>query len=95
MKLLLAIVRDDYAADITYSLNSVGLSVTRVSSTGGFWKRGYATLLIGLDETRVAEALDAIDQHAGPPVDGSNAPATHPPHRATIFVLDSELYAHY
>jgi uncharacterized protein YaaQ len=95
MKLLLAIVRDECAADITYALNSAGMSVTRVSSTGGFWRRGYATLLIGVDESRVAEVLDAVDQHAGPPVDSANAPATHPPHRATVFVLNSELYAHY
>lgn len=30
MKLLLAIVRDDFAADVTFALNSKGLSVTRI-----------------------------------------------------------------
>lgn len=95
MKLLLAIVRDEFAADIIYALNGQGFSVTRVSSTGGFWRRGYATLLIGLDGTRVDEALQVLDEHAGPPMDENTAPATHPPHRVTVFVLNSELFAHY
>jgi len=95
MKLLLAIIRDDYAADVIYALNAKGFSVTRVSSTGGFWRRGYATLMIGTEENRVAEALDIMDENAGPPVDPSTAPTSHPPHRVTVFVLNTELFAHY
>lgn len=95
MKLVLAIVRDDYAADVTSALNQEGFGVTRISSTGGFWRRGYVTFLIGLDDNQVNQALDIIDKNAGPPVDSSLAPPTHPPHRATVFVLNMELFAHY
>lgn len=87
MKLLMAVVRDDYEADVTYALNKNGFSVTRVSSTGGFWRRGNTTLLAGVADDRVDEALAIIDEQAGPDVDGSQAPRTHPPHRATVFVL--------
>jgi uncharacterized protein YaaQ len=40
MKLVLAIIRDDFAADVTFALNSQGFSITRISTTGGFWRRG-------------------------------------------------------
>ena len=95
MKLLMAIVRDDCAADVTYELNSQGFSVTRVSSTGGFWRRGNVTLLVGLDDDRVDDALKVINETAGPEIPVSVAPETHPPSRATVFVLDVGQFAHY
>jgi uncharacterized protein YaaQ len=95
MKLLMAIVRDDYAADVTYALNGKGFSVTRISTTGGFWRRGNVTLLVGLDDSRVDEALTVINENAGPEIDASNAPAGHAPRRATIFVLNVGQFAHY
>ncbi len=95
MKLLMAIVRDDYAADVTYALNAAGFSVTRISSTGGFWRRGNVTLMIGLEDDRVDQALETINNNAGPEIDTANAPAGHPPHRATIFVIGVSEFAHY
>jgi uncharacterized protein YaaQ len=95
MKLLLAIVRDDSAADVIAALNEEGLSVTRVSTTGGFWRRGNVTLLIGLDETEVERGLEIINAHAGPEVEQKSAPDSHRPHRVTIFVLDVDAMARY
>ena len=95
MKLLLAIVRDDYEADVTFALNSRGFSVTRISTTGGFWRRGNATLFVGVDDERIEEALETIDSHSGPEVDLSAAPESHPPSRATIFVLGVDSSARY
>jgi uncharacterized protein YaaQ len=76
MKLVLAIVRDDFAADVTFALNNEGLSVTRISATGGFWRRGYVTLLIGVQENRLERGA-------------------HPPHRATVCVLNVDSFARY
>jgi len=98
MKLILAIVRDDCAADITGVLNEGGFRVTRISSTGGFWRRGNVTLLIGVDEAEVEPALALIDQHSGPCAGeetASTADPKHPPHRSTVFVLPVHLHAHY
>lgn len=97
MKLILAIVRDDCAADITGALNEEGYRVTRVSSTGGFWRRGNVTLLIGVEEEEVDPALALIDQYSGPCTDSAEGPADpqHPPHRSTVFVLPVHRYAHY
>ncbi|MCD6519302.1 MAG: cyclic-di-AMP receptor [Anaerolineae bacterium] len=95
MKLLLAIVRDDFAADVTLALNAKGFSVTRISSTGGFWRRGNVTLLVGVDDDKASEALEIINAHAGPEVEPESAPSSHPPHRATIFVLNVDSFARY
>ncbi len=96
MKLILAIVRDDCAADITGALNEEGYRVTRISSTGGFWRRGNVTLLIGVEEPEVESALAIIDRHSGPCA-GEEGPSDsgHPPHRSTVFVLPVHRFAHY
>ncbi|HHX64818.1 MAG TPA: hypothetical protein GX702_08030 [Chloroflexi bacterium] len=95
MKLVLAIVRDDFAADVTFALNNEGLSVTRISATGGFWRRGYVTLLIGVQENRLERALEIVDAHAGPNEQASEEQGAHPPHRATVFVLNVDSFARY
>ena len=96
MKLILAIVRDDCAAEITGALNEGGYRVTRVSSTGGFWRRGNVTLLIGVDEPELEPVLAVIDQHSGPCTTNEGpSDAQHPPHRSTVFVLPVHRYAHY
>ena len=45
MKLILAIIRDDYAADVLAALTEEGYPL-RISSTGGFWRRGNVTLVV-------------------------------------------------
>ncbi len=97
MKLVLAIIRDDFAADVTFSLNSQGFSITRISTTGGFWRRGNVTLLLGVDDDKVDQALEIINEHAGPaPAAAPDASgAAHPPRRATIFVMNVDTFAHY
>ena len=95
MKLLLAIVRDDFAADVTFALNNGGFSVTRISSTGGFWRRGNVTLLVGVEDYRADEVLSIIDAHAGPAIERNAAPEGHPPSRATIFEINVDAVERY
>lgn len=95
MKLLMAILRDDFGPDVNAALTESGYSVTRISSTGGFWRRGYVTLLVGVDDPEVDNALDIINAHAGPEVSPELAPPSHPPRRATVFVLDVARFARY
>ena len=95
MKLLLAIVRDDHEADVIFALNNQGFSVTRVSTTGGFWRRGNTTLMIGADDGKLDEALEVINSNAGPEIEMDSAPSSHPPHRATIFVMNVDSFAQY
>lgn len=95
MKMLLAIVRDDFAAEVITALNEEGLSVTRIGTTGGFWRRGNVTLLVGLEESEVERGLDIIGAHAGPEIDPKLAPDTHRPRRATVFLLNVDTVARY
>lgn len=95
MKLLVAIVRDDYAADVSYALSSEGFSSTRISTTGGFWRRGNVTFLIGVESDQVEKALSIIDTNAGPEIEAKTASESHPPHRATVFVLGVDASARY
>jgi uncharacterized protein YaaQ len=95
MKLLLAIVRNDSAGDVVSALNERGFRVTRISTTGGFWRRGNVTLLVGVDDDQVDEALKLIDTHSGPSLEAEAPTGAHPPHRATIFVLGVSSFEHY
>jgi uncharacterized protein YaaQ len=95
MKLLMAIVRSEFEADVTFALTNTGFTVTRISTTGGFWRRGNTTLLIGAEDEKIDEALATIDENAGPEIETDRAPESHPPHRATIFVLDVDAFAQY
>jgi uncharacterized protein YaaQ len=97
MKLLIAITRDDCAADVTAALNEQKISVTRISSTGGFWRRGNVTLLIGVEERDVERALQTIDANAGDAIQTTPemAQSPYPPHRATVFMINVDSFAHY
>lgn len=57
MKLVLAIIHDEDAARLTTALNKEGFQVTKLASTGGFLRVGNTTMLIGVEEDRLDEAL--------------------------------------
>jgi uncharacterized protein YaaQ len=95
MKLLLAIVRNDCAGDVVSALNEQGFRVTRISTTGGFWRRGNVTLLVGVEDEKVDEALKIIDANSGPTIEPETATGVHPPHRATVFVVGVNSFEHY
>ena len=64
-KLILAVVQeDDYDATVR-ELNQNGFFVTMLSSTGGFLKKKSTTVMIGVEEDRLEEALDVLQKYAG------------------------------
>ena len=65
MKLIYAIIRYDNEDDVTTSLTKHKFSVTRLSTTGGFLKKGNTTLLLGIEDEKVDEVCDIIKQHSG------------------------------
>ena len=65
MKLIYAIVERDNAERVTDALNSKGYQATMISSTGGFLKKGNATLMVGTDEDRVDTAIELIRETCG------------------------------
>jgi uncharacterized protein YaaQ len=60
MKMMMAIVQADDAADITEALLAAGLRVTRISTEGGWLRAKNATLLVGVEDGEVPRALDIL-----------------------------------
>lgn len=65
MKLVLAIVAESLADELVTALTRELYQVTLISTTGGFLKRGNATLLIGVPPDRVGALLNFIQSRAG------------------------------
>ncbi len=64
MKLIIAIVNNDDAHFVNTSLTGAGFHITKISSTGGFLLSGNSTFLLGVDESRIDEALEIIKTHS-------------------------------
>ena len=61
MKLIIAIVQDEDSSRLLSKLMQIGLSATKLATTGGFLKSGNTTLLLGLEEDRIQEAVQVIE----------------------------------
>lgn len=62
MKLIIAIVQDNFSNQVIKSLMAKKYRVTKLSSTGGFLKSGNTTLLIGVEDKEVKEIIDTIEK---------------------------------
>ena len=82
MKLIMAIVKDSDAMDVSDALVEHEYRVTRVASTGGFLRRGRVTLLIGVEEASLDEVFGLIEAACREPDPGE--------HKATLFVIPAE-----
>jgi len=101
MKLLFAIVQNDDQRTLVGALVEASISVTRIATTGGFLRGGNTTLMIGVEEERMDEALAIIKKHSSRR-HTITVPASGIPHNidsvampmsvtvggATVFVLD-------
>lgn len=107
MKLVYAIVRNDNEDDVVSQLTRHHYSITRLSTSGGFLKKGNTTLMIGAEDDKVAEVISIIKQECGqhqkitvnmPYISGttmvnySTMPMTVEVGGAIIFVVDVEHY---
>jgi uncharacterized protein YaaQ len=63
LKLIIALVQGEDAQRTVAALTDKGISSTRVSSTGGFLQQGNVTLLIGLEDAQVPDALYVIREN--------------------------------
>jgi uncharacterized protein YaaQ len=106
VKLVVAIVHADDAARCSDALTQAGFVVTRFMTSGGFLQKGNATLLVGIDASRVDEAVAILRKHArtrieeiNPTPTGAEAvefivpfPVEVEVGGATLFVLDVERF---
>ena len=79
MKMIIVIVKDADAEQITQALTANDFRVTRIASTGGFLRSGVVTLLIGIDDERVETGIQVIRDQLG---DSGSQES-----RATLFVV--------
>ncbi len=108
MKLVYAIVHSDDADVVTEELNKNRFSVTKLSSTGGFLRKGNTTLMIGTEDEKVDRVIEIIKNECGKrqqvvynmpysgegiPMDHFNVmPATVDVGGTTIFVVNVERF---
>lgn len=60
MKLILAIVSNDDASNVSAALTKENYSVTRLATTGGFLKAGNTTVIVGTDDDKVDHCIEII-----------------------------------
>lgn len=84
MKMIILIVKDNDADEITQVLTADKYRITRVASTGGFLRSGVVTLLIGVRDERAELVLELIRKTLTPLPSGEK--------RATLFVIPVEKF---
>lgn len=104
MKLILAIVSNDDAQNVSTVLTKENYSVTRLATTGGFLKAGNTTIIVGTDTDKVEHVIELIGQESKKRVEVVPSSASYDLGRfasfpvevevggATIFVLDIEQF---
>jgi uncharacterized protein YaaQ len=83
MKMIVAVLKDSDDDAVTQGLTTEGFRVTRVASTGGFFKKGTVTLLVGVDDEKVDAAITVMREKTTP-VSGEK--------RCTVFVVSVERF---
>lgn len=108
MKLIFAVVHDDDTNKAVKHLNERKFRVTKLSSTGGFLRRGNTTLMLGVEDDQVEEVFEILQEECAkrkqvevttPYPQGdlslisySYIPITVEVGGATVFVLDIEQF---
>ena len=78
MKMIIIIVQDHDADNLTRAFTAGNFRVTRVASTGGFMRSGVVTMLLGVEEAQVDEAIKVVRDAL---------PSAGDKKRATLFVV--------
>ncbi len=104
MKLIIAIVNSEDAPAVLSELTGGGFSVTKLSTSGGFLRAGNVTMMIGVEDEKVKDALSIIEEFSSRrqqqvPVDSVymgesliSLPVEVTVGGATVFVLDVEQF---
>ena len=79
----MAIIKDADNDRVSRKLTDEKYRVTFIASTGGFFRSGRSTLIIGVEDDRVERALQVIKEN-------TTVPETAEEKQATVFVLEVE-----
>ncbi|MDP4093406.1 MAG: cyclic-di-AMP receptor [Bacillota bacterium] len=64
MKLIMAVIHREDEHKVITGLQQGNYSATKLCSSGGFLKAGNTTLLIGLEDERVDDAISIIEKYS-------------------------------
>ena len=86
MKLIITIIPKNTCDPVLVALTERNFRVTQIASTGGFLRKGNATLLVGVEDEQLDEAVALIRQT----VDNSNNKQ-----KGVLFVLKVDKFIHF
>lgn len=87
MKLMIIVVNDVESDPLLKSMLDEGYRVTRIASSGGFLRRNSSTLLMGVESTKVARAIQLAKERFAPSLNPGLK-------RVSIFVLKVDKFEH-
>lgn len=92
MNLVLAILHNEDADPVAGGLLTAGYRITRLSTAGGFFRRGNVTLLIGVDAEKVDDVLQIIQANCRARTEARPLESGMPAYGATIFVMEANRF---
>lgn len=91
MKLIIAIVNDEFSNKVIRALMKNKVRTTKLSSTGGFLKAGNTTLLIGADDGDIESVVEMI-KHECKSVKVKEGDQEITVSGANLFIMDIDQY---
>ncbi len=85
MKMIVCILQVSDRDEVAEALNNAGYPVTMLPSTGAYFRRGNATMIAGVEDDKVENALQIIRDTVKEP----DSPGMK---RATLFVLNVDQF---
>ena len=64
MKLIMAIINKEDAAEVSSALTKARYSVTKLATQGGFLMSGNTTILCGVEDEKVDNVIEIIKEHS-------------------------------
>lgn len=89
MKMIIAIVQDKFIDELIDTFLDEDIHVTKVSSSGGFFKSGNSTLMIGAEDNEL-DKIDSIFRKVTKTEAVKTEKGEFEISGATIFVIDVE-----
>ena len=99
-KMVIAIIQADDRRKLGHLLVERGFRATQLNSTGGFLHVGNATLMIGVEESKLIDLLNTIQEVclprqqiiSDPTYFGDESPIEITIGGATVFIMDIDQY---
>ena len=85
MKMIICIIQDSDKNEVTEALNDEGYRITVLPSKGAFFRRGNATLMIGVEDKKVDQVVSLIKENTSK----NDSPDLK---RATLFVINVDRF---